>query len=303
MIQRIRYVNLLLLLLLCLFSVFLIRSYLLYRHASQVTTPAKYKRTVLPAEHRLNRYSPIIEDALFPTATTKLTPIDMVDHGAPGGKVYDNKRANALTLLGIVVGLDGYAIFENKASGKEDLFQVGDDVFGAGVLKEVGEKEAVLDVGGRLVPFQLPRDDMRRYAPSAADSGLSPQVKARGAPPAAPGSAPRFSRQVSKNEWVIDQRAVLKSLDDMSQVLTDARITPRMAGGEVEGFVITEIKPRGIFDALGLKNGDVLMRVNNYDIVSPERAIQVLSGLKGANEVNIDLIRGGQNMSFHYQIR
>jgi general secretion pathway protein C len=95
----------------------------------------------------------------------------------------------------------------------------------------------------------------------------------------------------------------MNALEDMSQVLTDARITPHMAGGKVEGFIVTEIKPRGIFDALGLKNGDVLIRVNNYDIVSPERAIQVLSGLKGANEVDLDLIRGGKRMSFHYQVR
>ncbi|MBI5748319.1 MAG: general secretion pathway protein GspC, partial [Nitrospinae bacterium] len=43
--------------------------------------------------------------------------------------------------------------------------------------------------------------------------------------------------------------------------------------------------------------------VNNYDIDTPERAIQVISGLKGETRVNLDLMRDGQRVSFNYQIR
>src|SRR3990167_780237 len=107
-----------------------------------------------------------------------------------------------------------------------------------------------------------------------------------------------MSKKVGEKEWVIDQRAVFKAMEDMSQVLTAARLTPNVIEGKVEGFRITEIKSRGIFDAIGLKNGDILIRVNNYDIDTPEKAIQVISGIKGESRVHLDLMRDGQRVSF-----
>ncbi|MFQ5329160.1 MAG: hypothetical protein ACE5D4_04120 [Thermodesulfobacteriota bacterium] len=305
MVQRIRYLNLFLLLLLLPLSAFLIRNYLLYRHTPHGGAPVRLNRTSPPAERPLHRYAPIIETALFPTSARELTPIGSVERSGEKSKVYDIGKAKNITLLGVVVGLEGYAIFKDKGSGKEELFTVGDDVFSAGILKEVTEDGAVLEVGTRQVAFALPKENMKRYVPSPSGYGKGNSMEGQRdtASTPTPGRSLKYSRQVGAGEWVINRRAVMNALEDMGQVLTAARITPHMAGGKVEGFMITEIRPRGIFDALGLKNGDVLVRVNNYDMVSPERAMQVLSGLKGANEINLDLIRGGTKTSFHYQVR
>jgi len=303
MVQRIRYLNLFLLLLLLPLSAFLVRNYLIYRHKPHGGTSIRFNRTPPPVGPKLSRYEPILENALFPTSTRKLTPIGRVGRGGEESKPHDMGKAKRITLLGVVVGLEGYAIFEDKGTGKEELCTVGDDVFGAGTLIEVANVGAALEVGGRRVSFTIPKESMKRYVPSP--SGLSPGN--RGAGRSETSSVPtrslKYSRQVGTGEWVINRRAVMSALEDMSQVLTDARIVPHMADGKVEGFIVTEIKPRGIFGALGLKNGDVLISVNNYDMVSPEKAIQVLSGLKGANEIDLDLIRGGTRRSFHYQVR
>ncbi|MFQ5586847.1 MAG: hypothetical protein ACE5GF_08515 [Thermodesulfobacteriota bacterium] len=303
MAQRIRYLNLSLLLLLFPLSALLIKSYIVYRHTPHGRTQVRFDRRPPSAEHHLDRYAPIIENTLFPSSSKRLIPIDTGERGGERRKVYGNQGTNSLILLGVVVGLDGYAVFSNKASGEEEFFRVGDVVFDAGILKEVVKGEAVLEVGAREVSFTIPEEDMKEYVPTESGQGLRNQLEGKSVTSSSPDRSLRYSRRVSANEWVIDRRAVMKALEDMSQVLTDARITPRMVKGKVEGFLVTEIKPRGIFNAIGLKNGDVLMRVNNYDIVSPERAMQVLSGLKGASKVDIDLIRGGERMSFHYQMR
>ncbi len=113
----------------------------------------------------------------------------------------------------------------------------------------------------------------------------------------------RYSKKTGENQWVINQEAVLNALDDMGSVLTAARMTPVVRDGAIEGFLVTEIKPRGIMDAIGLKNGDILKRVNGYEMTSPERAVQVLTALKGQTSFEIDIVRGGQNLSFHYEVR
>ena len=119
--------------------------------------------------------------------------------------------------------------------------------------------------------------------------------------PGGPGL--RYSKKTGDNRWVISREAVLNALDDMGSVLTSARLTPRVKNGAVEGFLVTEIKPRGIMDAVGLKNGDILKRVNGYEMTSPERAIQVLTALKGETSFDLDIVRNGRPESFHYEVR
>jgi len=89
----------------------------------------------------------------------------------------------------------------------------------------------------------------------------------------------------------------------MGQAMTDARLTPSMKDGKVEGFRVTEVRSGGIFSLVGLKNSDVLLRINDFPIDSPEKAIQSLSVLKGQSRIKLDLLRDGRPASLTYDIR
>ena len=52
-----------------------------------------------------------------------------------------------------------------------------------------------------------------------------------------------------------------------------------------------------------VKQGDVLLRVNDYEINSPEKGVQLLNGLKGESRLSLDLIRNSQPLKLQYQIR
>jgi len=52
-----------------------------------------------------------------------------------------------------------------------------------------------------------------------------------------------------------------------------------------------------------LQDGDVLLRINEYDISNPERALQAFTALKGMERVQVDLIRSGSRMTMTYQIK
>jgi general secretion pathway protein C len=54
---------------------------------------------------------------------------------------------------------------------------------------------------------------------------------------------------------------------------------------------------------LGIKNGDVLLKMNDFPIDSPEKAIQSFVSLKGQNKIRLDLIRDGQPTTVNYDIR
>src|SRR6185369_9804524 len=81
--------------------------------------------------------------------------------------------------------------------------------------------------------------------------------------------------------FVIDQRALNAALDNPSQAMSDARLLPSQKDGKVEGFRASEVKPNGLFSMIGIRNGDVLLRLNDFPIDSPDKALQSFIALKG----------------------
>jgi general secretion pathway protein C len=86
-------------------------------------------------------------------------------------------------------------------------------------------------------------------------------------------------------------------------MMTDARLKPNIMNGKEEGFVLSEVKSGGIYQSLGLQDGDVLLRINDYDISNPEKALQAFTALKGMERVQVDLMRGGSRLTMTYQIK
>ena len=85
--------------------------------------------------------------------------------------------------------------------------------------------------------------------------------------------------------------------------MTDARFVPNFINGRQQGFELREVKPGGIYSSLGLQNGDVLLRINEFTISNPESALQAFTALKGIDRAQLDIIRGGSRMTMTYQIR
>lgn len=245
-----------------------------------------------PAETPFEGYSSILEKGAFPSATRELTRIEIIDEGA-GGMAHP--LLAELKLIGTYAGPVGFAVFE-KTSGEQDAFRVGQKVFEAGELISVEDGKARLSAGGTEVTFNVFREEVPSSISGMAEGAASDA--GAGAP-----SGSRYTEKVSENSWVIDQKAVSASLNDMGRIMSDARLTPKVSDAGVEGFTVTEIKPSGVFDAIGIKDGDVLTKINGYEIDSPEKAVQVLSALRGQTSIDLDILRNGQPKSLHYTIR
>jgi general secretion pathway protein C len=237
----------------------------------------------------LSSYAPILEKGLFGKATQgKLVPF--VPQAAQD-KVQPAFAQTDYTLLGTVIGSsrETYALIQKNSSKEERVFRLGDTVFGVGTLASVAKESVEILAGGSRV---------RIMTPTAAGGQTRPGT----APVTGMGPA-GLAAQVGAGNFIIDQRALNASLDNIGQTMTDARLLPSMKDGKVEGFRISEVKPQGIFGTIGIKNGDVLLRINEFPVDSPEKAIQSFASLKGQNRIKLDLIRDGQPTTFNYDIR
>ncbi|MBE0427187.1 MAG: hypothetical protein IBX72_11165 [Nitrospirae bacterium] len=194
-----------------------------------------------------------------------------------------------ILLIGTVVGPKelSCAIFTDS-SGAQELFKVGDTVFGIGVLQTVKKDKALIKQGAKIT--EIPFEDLKIREVKKQASGSTT-------------SHTEFAKKVGSSLYVVDQNRLQQMISNPTQMMTDARLRPNAVNGKDEGFILSEVKPGGIYNSLGLRNGDVLLRINEYDISNPEMALQAFTALKGLDRVQVDLIRNGAKMTITYQIK
>ncbi|RJQ21547.1 MAG: hypothetical protein C4560_03585 [Nitrospiraceae bacterium] len=253
------------------------------KNLTPVTADRQYGRK-MPVRKNLMHYSPVLEKNPFGPPMT-LTPVTASQDGeAPSGNL------SSLVLMGTAVGPKNlsYAILEDRSEsqGKQDVFTYGENVFGYGILKKIGGSSVEIEQNSVTHTVSIP---------DVISSGTSQEK-----PDSQQAS---FAKKVGEREYILDSRKVRQSLENPEQILTDARLLPNIKDGRQEGFTISEVVKDGIYHSLGLRNGDVLLKVNGLEMSNPEVAIQAMSALRGMNNVSLDIIRGGQSMSMNYRMR
>jgi general secretion pathway protein C len=131
---------------------------------------------------------------------------------------------------------------------------------------------------------------------------------AKPAAPAVPGGPTpvavddRNIKKVGESEYVIDRGEVDKQLSNLNYLATQARIVPHFEGGQGAGFKLFAIRPGSLYSKIGIQNGDVIQRINGETINSPDKALEAYARLKNANQITIDLQRGGVKRTLSYRI-
>ncbi|NWF97613.1 MAG: hypothetical protein HXY52_01565 [Nitrospirae bacterium] len=227
-------------------------------------------------------YAPLMKNNIFGIQTGELKQLTASSMPAV-------QQMN-FTLIGTVSGPKelSYAIFRNN-SGIQEIFKIGDSVFGAGKLHSV-KKDKVLIQSSEGVK-ELPIEDIVKVR-EIKSTQSSQTLGVTG-----------FTQRVGRSSYIVDQTKLQQIIANPSQIMTDARLKPNSSNGRTGGFILSEVKPGGIYQSLGLQDGDVLLKINEYEISNPEVALQALTALKGLDRVEIDLIRAGSRMTMNYQIK
>jgi general secretion pathway protein C len=120
----------------------------------------------------------------------------------------------------------------------------------------------------------------------------------------APQSQTTFGK-VEKTNFTFQRADIDKYLNNLPQVLQDAKAVPYVApgsGGEVSGFKMVAIKAGSIFEQLGLKRGDILKGVNGEPLNSPQKGMEMYQALKSSDNIQLEIERGGSSTTLNYQI-
>lgn len=152
------------------------------------------------------------------------------------------------------------------------------------------EKLDLLPVGSRTRTPASP-------AAPAAPAAVPPPV-------AAGGMAPTIRvSQIGANAYSLDEASVTQLTNNINQYMTQVRIIPYFEGNRSAGYRIAAIRPGSAFEQLGFRGGDVIQRINDVDLVSPEKMYTIFQNLRDEKRVNVNIIRQGQKSTITYEIR
>lgn len=105
-------------------------------------------------------------------------------------------------------------------------------------------------------------------------------------------------REVAEGIYEIDQKMLNDALSDPNQLLTQARAIP-----QEDGLRFFAVRPNSIFFRIGIRNGDVVHRINDVELDNIENAFAVFQELREQSRFSIDITRGGQDLTYQYTVR
>ncbi|MFH1728403.1 MAG: type II secretion system protein GspC [Pseudomonadota bacterium] len=106
-----------------------------------------------------------------------------------------------------------------------------------------------------------------------------------------------------ENQFEISREKLDATLSDLNSILRQARAIPHIVNGITEGFKIVAIKPDSIYRQLGIRNGDVIQRVNGSEINNIESSLTLFQTLRNESNFSIDLKRRGKKETFSYEVK
>jgi general secretion pathway protein C len=239
--------------------------------SAKVVRPAIEERAGIASRKELADYSSILDRGLFGEGKGS--------SAAPAAETY-----TAYTLIGTIEG----------------------DVFSGAVLADTMNQQSFyrlgqkLPDGSQIVKVKLDSVILKRADGSTVEIQIVDDTKIVNVAKAVPGSG---IRKVGEGKFMVDQREIASSTENLNQVLTQARALPYMEAGKTVGFRISEIVPGSIYEKIGLVNGDVVQRVNSQDVDDPGKFFQLYQGLKDEKRISVDLLRNGQRQSLNYDVR
>ena len=236
-----------------------------------------------PAAQPLSAYAVIHERDVFNPGTV----------AAPAASTAGAPRTDLnVKLWGTAVAADprrSYAVIEDQVERRQRLYRVGDTILDEATLTRVEWDRVVLSRDGQEEILEL------SWARAAPGSGAP-------AAAAAAASGERI-RRTADGKFLVDRRELEKTVENLNEVFTQARAVPYFQNGQTVGFRVFAIKPGSVFEKIGLKNGDVIRRVNGVELTDPTKAITLFNELQNQGHIAVDLDRNKQSQSFSYEIR
>jgi len=188
-----------------------------------------------------------------------------------------------LDLMGTICSTNpegSIAVVQHRQQRENLVLKVNDTIEGTSArIERIECRRIVLREGGKLRELALSEDGPKPKATRAA----ARTPKARASRRNARGANRAANRQ---------PRPPKSSMRAAAKLFSEAQILPKYENGEMVGVQVNAIQEGSMFEKLGFSEGDVITRLNDIDINSPEESARVLTEFAESTEFTVELDDG-----------
>jgi hypothetical protein len=256
--------------------------------------------------------SAIIDGNIFGTVPTPPS----AEEGGADQAAASNIEAE---LIGVIYFSEGntlnQATIRLKQEARTDVYKIGDEVSPGVTVGDIQETKVTLNIGAsrtQELVFEFGKELLPGMAEAAPGSYVDPysrmpkEVRARALMGYRQKLVDDNIQQIGENFYKVQKSAIDKTLGNLNEVMTQARMVPNFvqdgAGKKMDGFKIFKIMPGSIFQKLGMRDGDVIRKINNAPMDSVEKGLELMQALRFEKKFDIDLLRGTQPVQMNYQV-
>lgn len=180
---------------------------------------------------------------------------------------------------------ENIAVIEDTKTGNQKMYKAGDRIDQIRIESVLRDNVVIKSSEGKKV-LTMQYKSLRK---SRGGRGGGDRTKADVQPADA-------TQSISKDY-------VMKSLQDMSKLMQSALIKPYLQNGETVGFQLDNIQSGSFYDKIGLKNEDVIMRVDGNDLKNPQQLMGFSQQLRRKDQVSLTVRRDGKKKQIRYSLQ
>ncbi len=198
-----------------------------------------------------------------------------------------------------------WAAVENEEERRTIIVGVSDPIHRATVqrierrriiLSEKGTlRELVLDDDESAGPSAPPKKRTRARPPrrgARARPRTPKATAARAQPRTRPTIAARNRvEKLAEDRFQMERDDVDDMMRDPTNLFSQARILPKYEEGEMVGLQVNAIKPGSFFEEIGIQSGDVITKLNDIPIDSPQESARTLAEFSKADKLVFEVER------------
>ncbi len=189
---------------------------------------------------------------------------------------------------------ESVAVFQDSGAKDIIVYRVGDKIQDQATVMKIERRNVYVNNSNQCERFAL--GEGKKKAPRVA---ARPRRNGRDKGP----ELGKGVKKVNDNEYTIPKAEIDNVLSNLNKIATQARIVPSFRNGKANGFKLFSIRPNSLYAKIGIQNGDIIQKINGYEINSPDKALAIYSKLKDATNISVDLLRRGKKKSLSYNIR
>lgn len=172
----------------------------------------------------------------------------------------------------------------------ENIYRIGERVLGAELI-HIDSRRVILRRNGVYESLTLKTIESQTLAATNVQSASNIKLS-------------NGSNQINnKNQRTVSKTVLDQHLNDLPQLLKQAKTVPYTNNGQQAGFRVVEINESSLFNQLGLKRNDIIQAVNGISINNTKEALQAYQELKNAKAFQVDILRGGHDFTINYSIQ